>query len=113
MSQSKAVLVLIHGGWHNHSVWDRVTPILKANGFGALTLDLPGVGVNAIAPASLGLRRFDPGALAAERSPIAGVTQEERTQAVIALVYAGRRLRPSQQWRHPAARHIIRIGPPC
>src|SRR5258708_12924852 len=86
MSESKAVFVLIHGGWHNHSAWDRVTPILKANGFEALTLDLPGAGVNAIAPASLGLRPFDPGAFAAERSPIAGVTQEERPQPVVALV---------------------------
>jgi alpha-beta hydrolase superfamily lysophospholipase len=50
MSATKAVFVLIHGGWHNHSSWDRVTPILKANGFAALTLDLPGAGVNAIAP---------------------------------------------------------------
>src|SRR5260370_38349874 len=86
MSESKAVFVLIHGGWHSHWAWDRVTPILKANGFEALTLDLPGAGVNAIAPASLGLRPFDPGAFAAERSPIAGVTQEERTQAVVALI---------------------------
>src|SRR5258708_8456342 len=86
MSEGKAVFVLIHGGWHNHSAWDRVTPILKANGFAALTLDLPGAGVNAIAPTSLGLRPFDPAAFAAERSPIAGVTQEERTQAVVALV---------------------------
>ena len=86
MAESKAVFVLIHGGWHNHSAWERVTPILKAKGFEALTLDLPGAGVNAIAPASLGLRPFDPGAFAAERSPIAGVTQEERTQAVVALV---------------------------
>ena len=46
MSATKAVFVLIHGGWHNHSAWDRVTPILKANGFAALTLDLPGAGVN-------------------------------------------------------------------
>ena len=75
MAESKAVFVLIHGGWHNHSAWERVTPILKAKGFEALTLDLPGAGVNAIAPASLG-----------ERSPIAGVTQQERTQAVVALV---------------------------
>jgi pimeloyl-ACP methyl ester carboxylesterase len=51
-----------------------------------LTLDLPGAGVNAIAPTSLGLRPFDPAAFAAEPSPIAGVTQEERTQAVVALV---------------------------
>src|SRR6266567_8026107 len=86
MSATKAVFVLIHGGWHNHSAWDRVRPILKANGFAALTLDLPGAGVNAIAPTSLGLRPFDSAAFAAERSPIAGVTQEERTQAVVALV---------------------------
>ena len=86
MSATKAVFVLVHGGWHNHSAWDRVTPILEANGFAALTLDLPGAGVNAIAPTSLGRRPFDPAAFAAERSPIAGVTQEERTQAVVALV---------------------------
>src|SRR5271155_6282832 len=86
MSATKAVFVLIHGGWHNHSAWDKVTPILKANGFAALTLDLPGAGVNAIAPTSLGLRPFDPAAFAAERSPVAGITQEERTQAVVTLV---------------------------
>ncbi len=53
MSASGAFFVLIHGGWHNHSAWDKVTSILKANGFAALTLDLPGAGVNAIVPVSL------------------------------------------------------------
>jgi pimeloyl-ACP methyl ester carboxylesterase len=86
MSISKAAFVLVHGGWHNHSAWDRVTPILRASGFAALTLDLPGAGANAIAPKSLGLRPFDRAAFAAERSPMAGVTQEERTQAVVTLV---------------------------
>ena len=86
MSATPAAFVLIHGAWHNHSAWDRVMPILKANGFAALTLDLPGAGVNAIAPASLARRPFDPTAFAAERSPSAGVTQQERTQAVLALV---------------------------
>ncbi len=86
MSVTKAAFVLVHGGWHNHSAWDRVTPILEAQGFAALTLDLPGAGVNAIAPTSLRLRPFDPAAFAAERSPLASVTQEERTQAVVALV---------------------------
>ena len=62
MAESKAVFVLIHGGWHNHSAWDRVTPILEAAGFAALTLDLPGAGVNAIAPTSLRCRPFDPAA---------------------------------------------------
>ena len=78
MSANKAVFILVHGAWHNHSAWDRVTPILEAGGFPALTLDLPGAGVNAIAPTSLGCSPFDPAAFAAERSPIAGVTQEER-----------------------------------
>jgi pimeloyl-ACP methyl ester carboxylesterase len=86
MSATKAVFVLIHGGWHNQSAWDRVAAVLKANGFAALAPDLPGAGVNAIAPTSLRCSPFDPAAFAAERSPIAGVTQEQRTQAVVALV---------------------------
>ena len=86
MSKSKAAFVLVHGGWHNHSAWDRVAPILETNGFAALTLDLPGAGANAIAPLSLSRRPFDPVAFAGEPSPMAGVTQEERTQAVVALV---------------------------
>lgn len=86
MSISKAAFVLVHGGWHNHSTWDKVTPRLEAQGFAALTLDLPGAGVNAIAPSSLSRRPFDPAAFAAEPSPIAGLTQEARTQAVVALV---------------------------
>jgi pimeloyl-ACP methyl ester carboxylesterase len=86
MSATKPVSVLIHGAWHNRSAWDAVTPLLKAKGCAALTLDLPGAGVNTIAPASLALRPFDPVAFATERSPIAGVTQLQRTQAVVALV---------------------------
>jgi pimeloyl-ACP methyl ester carboxylesterase len=86
MPFSKAAFVLVHGGWHNHSTWDKVVPLLEAQGFAALTLDLPGAGVNATAPKSLRRRPFDAAAFAAERSPIAGVTQEERTQAVVALV---------------------------
>jgi pimeloyl-ACP methyl ester carboxylesterase len=86
MSAAKAAFVLIHGGWHSHAAWDKVTPLLEARGFAALSLDLPGAGVHAIEPASLGAHPFDPTAFATERSPVAHVTQEERTQAVVALV---------------------------
>ncbi len=86
MSKRKAAYVLVHGGWHDRSVWDKVTPVLEAQGHAALTLDLPGAGANTIAPRSLGVRPFDLAAFAAESSPVAGVTQEERTRAVIALV---------------------------
>jgi pimeloyl-ACP methyl ester carboxylesterase len=86
MSTPKAAYVLVHGGWHNQSAWDKVTPILEAAGHIVLTLDLPGAGANTIAPTSLGARPFDLAAFAAEPSPVAGVTQAERTQAVVALV---------------------------
>jgi pimeloyl-ACP methyl ester carboxylesterase len=86
MSAPKAVFVLVHGAWHNHSAWAAVTPILEANGFAALTLDLPGAGIHSMAPVSLSHCPFDPAVFAAERSPMAGVTQERRTQAVVALV---------------------------
>jgi pimeloyl-ACP methyl ester carboxylesterase len=86
MPETKAAFVLVHGAWHNRSAWARVTPGLEANGFTALTLDLPGAGANAIAPASLERRPFDLAEFAAEPSPMAGVTQAERTQAVVALV---------------------------
>jgi pimeloyl-ACP methyl ester carboxylesterase len=86
MCARRAVFVLIHGGWHNRAAWDRLVPLLEAGGCAALTLDLPGAGMNAIAPASLRHQPFDPAAFATERSPVAGVTQDERTQAAVGLV---------------------------
>src|SRR5258707_8664497 len=89
MSRPKAAFVLVHGGWHNQSAWDKVTPTLEAQGYAVLTLDLPGAGANTIAPKALAVRPFDLAAFATEPSPIAGVTQDERTQAVVALVKEG------------------------
>jgi pimeloyl-ACP methyl ester carboxylesterase len=86
MSAPKAAFVLVHGGWHGQWVWNKLTPILETNGFAVLTLDLPGAGAETIPPLSLGQEPFDPDAFAAEASPIAGITQEERTEAVITLV---------------------------
>lgn len=83
---SKAAFVLVHGGWHNQSAWARITPLLEAQGFEALTLDLPGAGVHAIAPRSLDAVPFDLAAYATEPSPSTGITQEQRTNAVAALV---------------------------
>jgi pimeloyl-ACP methyl ester carboxylesterase len=86
MSAPRAVYVLVHGGWHNQSAWDKVTPILEAQGSTVMTLDLPGAGQNTVAPKSLSARPFDLAAFAAEPSPVAHLTQNERTQAVVALV---------------------------
>jgi pimeloyl-ACP methyl ester carboxylesterase len=89
MSKTKVTFVLGHGGWHNHTAWSKIKPILEGEGHTVQTLDLPGAGANTIAPKSLGARPFDLDAFAAEPSPIADVTQEERTQAVIELVRKG------------------------
>lgn len=86
MSQPKGAFVLVHGGWHNRSTWDKIVPLLEARGLAALTLDLPGAGIHALAPKSLRQRPFDLAAFAAERSPVAGITQEQRTQAVATVV---------------------------
>ena len=86
MTATQPAFVLVHGAWHNRSAWDKITPMLEASGFAAFTLDLPGAGVNAIEPSSLARRPFDSAAFAAEPSPSAGVTLEERARAVVALV---------------------------
>ena len=86
MTTSKTAFVLVHGGWHNHSAWAKVVPLLEAQGFEAFARDLPGAGVHAIDPSSLDSVPFDLAAFAAEPSPSARVTQEARTQAVVALV---------------------------
>lgn len=86
MSARKPVFVLVHGGWHNQWAWHKVAPLLEAQGFEVRSLDLPGAGVHATAPASLGRRPFDAAAFAAEPSASAGVTQAQRTQAVSDLV---------------------------
>jgi len=86
MTTPKAAFVLVHGGWHDRWSWTRLAPLLEAQGHRVLTLDLPGAGTNSTAPKSLGARPFDPAAFAAETSPVAGVTQDDRTEAVVALV---------------------------
>src|SRR5580704_18057332 len=86
MSGLKPPFVLVHGAWHSHAAWNRVASILEAQGFATWSPDLPGAGIGTIAPTSLSHRPFELAAFAAERSPIAGVTQEERTAAAVASV---------------------------
>lgn len=78
--------VFVHGAWHSHNTWDEVIARLKPSGFITCAFDLPGAGVNAKRPASYFKRPLDPRAFATEPSPNAGVTQAERTAAVIDAV---------------------------
>lgn len=83
---SRPAFVFVHGYWHNSASWAQVIPALKARGYAAHALDLPGAGANAKLPRSF-LDR-DATAFASEPSPNASVTQEERTRAVIDVIEA-------------------------
>lgn len=86
MTSPKNGVVLVHGAWHDHHTWDAVVPLLEAQGVVAKAIDLPGAGANAAWPDCIKTRPMDPAACAREPSPNAGVTQNERTDAVIAAV---------------------------
>ncbi|BAN00839.1 alpha/beta fold hydrolase [Ilumatobacter coccineus] len=87
-TSENATFVFVHGAHHDGGTWDDLVPELEARGHGSVTLDLPGAGVNAAEPESLHVRPLDPVAFGTEPSPNAGVTQDERTAAVIEAVQA-------------------------
>jgi len=78
--------VLVHGAWHSGQTWNELTPELETRGHAVVVLDLPGAGANAATPASFHQRPLDPSVFGTEPSPNAGVTQAERTEAVVAAV---------------------------
>lgn len=41
---SNSTFILVHGGWHGAWSWNKVVPLLKAKGYTAIALDLPGMG---------------------------------------------------------------------
>lgn len=88
MPADKPSFVFVHGAWHGRRSWDKIVPVLEAAGHACHALDLPGAGDNARSPAAFSKRPLDPAAFATEVSPNAGVTQGERTAAVVAAVTA-------------------------
>jgi pimeloyl-ACP methyl ester carboxylesterase len=86
MPEMKPAFVFVHGGWVDHSIWRLAIEHLQAYGYVARSLDLPGCGVYANAPRSYRERPLDAQAFATEPSPNAGITQEERTAAVVSFV---------------------------
>ncbi len=85
---AKPAFVFVHGYWHNEDSWKHLVPALAAQGFVSRKLDLPGAGRNAKMPDAFFRRPIDAAAFASEPSPNAGVTQEERTEAVLEAIRA-------------------------
>ena len=82
----RPVFVLIHGSWHGAWTWSEMTPLLAKAGYASVAIDLPGAGTRARIPQSFLKRPLDKAAFATETSPVAGVTQEDRTRAAIDAV---------------------------
>jgi pimeloyl-ACP methyl ester carboxylesterase len=76
-------VVLVHGAWHGAWCYERVIPLLAAQGAQAVARDLPAHGLNARFPASYGPRPIDAAAFAAEPSPVAGVTLDDYADSVV------------------------------
>lgn len=79
-------IVLVHAAWHNADSWRPVLTRSQARGVVAEALDLPGAGAHARHPVSYTERPLDLEAFAAEISPNATVSQDERTAAVLLVV---------------------------
>jgi len=84
---ARAAFVLVHGGWHGAWCYERVVPLLAAQGHAAIACDLPGHGLGARFPLSYGV----PGqgaAFLSERSPLAGIGIDDYAERVIAAIDA-------------------------
>ncbi len=82
----KPTFVFVHGAWHGAWTWNDLTPLLAEVGYASLAIDLPGAGSRTRFPRSFLKRPLDKVAFAQEMSPVAEVTQEERTEATIDAV---------------------------
>ena len=82
----RPAFVLIHGSWHGAWTWNEMTPLLAKAGYASIAIDLPGSGTRTRLPQSFLKRPLDKAAFAAEKSPVAAVTQGDRTQAAIDAV---------------------------
>jgi pimeloyl-ACP methyl ester carboxylesterase len=53
-----ATFVLVHGAWMDASGWEKVTPLLQAEGHAVITPDLPGHGADATPVGSVSLQSY-------------------------------------------------------
>jgi len=82
----KPVFVLVHGAWHGAWTWSDLVPELAKAGYASVALDLPGAGTRTLLPKSFQKRPLDMAAFSTEMSPVAAITQDERTSATIDVV---------------------------
>ncbi len=82
---SKPTFVLIHGAWHGAWCWAETARLLALKGYPAIAIDLPGHGATAKFPTAY-QQPQNPGALAAEVSPLAATTLTDYRDAVLSVL---------------------------
>ena len=68
-----ATLILVHGAWHGGWCWERVAPLLEAQGHTVVAPDLPGMGADTTPLAGItleGWAAFITGIAAQQRKPV-------------------------------------------
>ena len=82
--KGRPTFVMIHGSWHGAWCFKFVENLLTNNGFRVFALDLPGHGLDAQFPASYLAGNLYPN----EVSPVAGITLDDYTEAVVPSILA-------------------------
>jgi pimeloyl-ACP methyl ester carboxylesterase len=75
--------LFLHGFWHGSWCWADVLARVTSAGVRALAVDMAGHGLLARRPQALTQRPFDPGLLATEASPVAGVDLDQAGELLI------------------------------
>ena len=113
----RPAFVLIHGSWHGAWAWSEMTPLLAKAGYASIAIDLPGAGARTRFPQSFLTRPLDKAAFATETSPVAAITEEERTKAAIdAVDHAvglgnGRVVIVGHSWGGLTTSHVVEAVP--
>ena len=82
----RPAFVLIYAAWHGAWTRNEMTPLLAKAGYASIAIDLPGAGTRTRFPQSFLNRPLEKAAFATEESPVAGITQADRTKAAIDAV---------------------------
>ncbi|WP_213804208.1 alpha/beta fold hydrolase [Granulicella sp. dw_53] len=85
MENDTVAFVLIHGAWHNSTCWQPLMEHVARSGYETYAIDLPGAGVHSVNPTSYS-NPVDGTVFAREPTPNSGVTQEQRTNAIVELI---------------------------
>ncbi len=82
-AHGKTGFVLVHGSWGGGWVWGHVVPHLASAGHVAVSIDLPGSGLNAVSPPSYYERPLDLAKFTTEPSQFATIPTDAFSDAVL------------------------------